>query len=457
MSHHQPSNEHRMDAIHSTGHERMAVLREPGKAGAMRRDERAQAEEAARIAAALRDGRRLAFPPSPPALGPAATDEDTRRAQSAAEEEILRGMRHVLAELSLSPVEVFVDTGDAGWRALSEADAVARPSLGRLDWPEFPSDGALLTSPSRLPQIWSALGPWREQNAQESRQVAVIPAFIGDELRGVGAIPVTGEARDDATWLATAVAVAGFATAGIHALRLEQRARAEGRARDAYISLAAHELRSPLTSIKGYAQLLLRQARKNPIPESMQRSIESIEQQSMRMAEMVGEMLDASRIRRGKLDVLFAPTDLVSLTRRVVERRASFYPQHMVTLETHEESLVGNYDNGRVEQVLRDLIDNAARHSPSGGTVHVLLAHQGADAVVSVRDRGIGVPVEDRERIFEYLYRSPTSEQRNLSGLGLGLFVSRHLIERMGGHLTLHMSSTEEPTGSEFRFTLPLA
>lgn len=457
MSHQEPSNEHRLDAIHGSGNERMAVLREPGKTGMIHRDERTQAEEALRVAAALRDGHRLAFPVPPPVPSHTMTDDESRRAENAAEEDVLRGMRRVLTDLTLAPVDVFVDSRDAGWRTLPEVDAAAGPSLGRVDWPEFPAGEALLASPSRLPHLWAALGAWREQNVLDSRAAAVIPVLIGDELRGVAAVSVVNETRDDAMWLSAAVAVAGFAAAGIHALRLEQRARGEAHARDAYISLAAHELRSPLTSIKGYAQLLLRQARKNPIPESMQRSIESIEQQSMRMAEMVGEMLDASRIRRGKLDVICTSTDLIPLMRKVVERRASFYPQHQINIEAPEEPLVGNFDNGRIEQVLRDLIDNAARHSPSGGVIEVQALREGDEVVVSLRDRGIGIPTADRERIFEYLYRSPVSEQRNLSGLGLGLFVSRHLIERMGGHLALHASSTEEPTGSEFRMTLPLA
>jgi signal transduction histidine kinase len=231
---------------------------------------------------------------------------------------------------------------------------------------------------------------------------------------------------------------------------------AEEQARDAFVSLAAHELRSPLTSIKGYAQLLMRQARKSPLPETMLRSVESIEQQSLRMAEMVGEMLDASRILRHKLDVALASMDLVPLAQRVVERRRVFFPQHELVFETAESSLVGKWDAARVEQIVRDLIDNAGRHMPGSGVVTVSLAPEGDQALVRVRDTGIGVAEEERERIFEYLYRSPRSEERNLSGLGLGLFVSRYLAERMGGRLWLHETSTAEPSGSEFRLTLPL-
>jgi signal transduction histidine kinase len=239
--------------------------------------------------------------------------------------------------------------------------------------------------------------------------------------------------------------------------QLAERAAHEARARDEYISLAAHELRSPLTSIKGYAQLLARQARKTPLPDSMRRSVEAIEQQSMRMAEMIGELLDASRIRRGALELLPAPAELQASAARVVERRRPLFPQHEFVVAAPAEPLAGAWDAARVEQVLRDLLDNAARHSPNGGAITLAMRREDRMALVSVRDTGIGVAADDRERIFEYLYRAAESQRRNLSGLGLGLFVSRHLVERMGGRLWLEASSTTPPAGSEFRFTLPLA
>ncbi|HKS70486.1 MAG TPA: ATP-binding protein, partial [Ktedonobacterales bacterium] len=93
----------------------------------------------------------------------------------------------------------------------------------------------------------------------------------------------------------------------------------------------------------------------------------------------------------------------------------------------------------------------------SGGEIAVnVTTPRAGEALVAVRDSGIGVAAEDRERIFDYLYRAPRSEERNLSGLGLGLYVSRHLVERMGGRLWLESTSTEPPSGSEFRFTLPI-
>jgi signal transduction histidine kinase len=239
--------------------------------------------------------------------------------------------------------------------------------------------------------------------------------------------------------------------------RLEEVAAEESRARDAFISFAAHELRGPLTSIKGYAQLLARQSRKYPLPDAMIRSVHSIEQQSARMSEMLGEMLDASRILHGRLDVLLTTVDLATLVDKTVERRRPFFPDHNMVVVGTESPLVGTWDGGRVEQILRDLVDNAARHSPNGSTIAVELSRADGAATVTVRDQGIGIAEADRERIFDYLSRTPESERRNLSGLGLGLFVSRHLAEHLGGRLWLEASSTTPPSGSTFAFTLPVS
>jgi len=230
----------------------------------------------------------------------------------------------------------------------------------------------------------------------------------------------------------------------------------DGRARDEFISLAAHELRNPLAAVTGYAQLLVRQARKHVLPDAMLRSIAAIEQQSLRMSEMIGELLDASRIRRGTLEVQAADTDLIPLARKVIAKRQGNAPRHTIALRIETPSLVGCWDGLRVEQILRDLLDNAVRFSPDGGPIFVRLATSEGMALVSVRDEGIGIEPEDQPHIFEYLYRAPSAEERNQSGLGLGLYICWHLAERMGGRLVLHETRTENTHGSELHLLLPL-
>jgi signal transduction histidine kinase len=291
----------------------------------------------------------------------------------------------------------------------------------------------------------------------ESGQLTLLPVVSGDAPLGLFLLGHSANAPASEPWLPLAAAIASTAATGIHALRYAAAAASEARSRDTYISLAAHELRSPLTSIKGYAQLLTRQSRKHPLPDTMVRSVEAIEQQSMRMAEMVGELLDASRIQRGKLELMPSRVDLLPLATRAVDNLRTQLPQQEIALEIEQPSLMGNWDPQRVEQIVRDLLDNAVRFSPEGNPIHVRVAREDGLALVSVRDDGIGIADGDRERIFDYLYRAPSAEQRNLSGLGLGLYICRHLSERMGGSLVLYATSIAEPSGSEFHLHLPLA
>lgn len=297
----------------------------------------------------------------------------------------------------------------------------------------------------------------REIGVADPARFALLPIMDNQAVAAVLALAsATTTTAESDEWLPVARMVTAAAEAGLRTLRLRQEVAAEGHARDEYISLAGHELRSPLTATKGYAQLLARQSRRMPLPDSMLRSVEAIEQQSLRMSEMVGELLDASRIQRGRMEVSLSRTDLVPIAMKVVERRRNFHPDHLIELVIEADPLVGNWDALRVEQILRDLLDNAARFSPEGGVITLRLARTDGSATVQVQDRGIGIADVDRERIFDYLYRVPSAQQRNLTGLGLGLFISRYVAERIGGKLVLRETNTDEPSGSTFELLLPL-
>jgi signal transduction histidine kinase len=229
-----------------------------------------------------------------------------------------------------------------------------------------------------------------------------------------------------------------------------------GDERMSFISLAAHELRSPLTSVKGYAQLLLRAARKDQsFPRNSMHALQAIEQQASRMSDMVAELLDASRIQRHSFEVHPRLVDLTALVRHAIEHRRPSLERHELILETDDQSLSGQWDPPRVEQVVRDLIDNAVRYSPDGGPIYVRLARVGDGARVCVRDEGIGVPEAERAHIFDSFFRGATAQRRNLNGLGLGLFVSRAIIEESGGRIWLEPSDAES-RGTTICFELPL-
>ncbi len=234
---------------------------------------------------------------------------------------------------------------------------------------------------------------------------------------------------------------------------LEQQARSF----DQFISMTAHELRSPLTSIKGYAQLLVRQARRSGLREMALHSAEAIVEQGTRLADMIEQIHDAARIRRDKLELQCAPTDLVALVRELAESWPATFQRDNIQIEIKAGALLGDWDARRVAQIIQNLVGNAARFSAAETGIMVEVWREGGEAVVCVRDAGVGIPEQDQPHVFEYLYRSAAAEARNLTGLGLGLFVSAQLAERMGGRLWLHYSSTGPASGSEFRLALPLA
>ncbi|HEU5441204.1 MAG TPA: HAMP domain-containing sensor histidine kinase [Ktedonobacterales bacterium] len=400
----------------------------------------------------------LALPPESASEGAAELPIEERAAG------LLRECAHVLEDLTGTGTTAcvpLVRAPNGAWNALPGStlpgDIGLTPEQAAVVLAEARGEPVVIT-PDDDDMLWSEFAPLRQRAGYPVSRIHLLPAATPDRAYALYALAEAPDALPAARWMPLARALLTALTAGLATIELRADVLAEAQARDAYISLAAHELRGPLTSIKGYAQLLARQARKNPLPESMMRSVEAVEQQSMRLSEMLGELLDASRIRRGSLLLTIAPVELVGLAERVVERRRAFFPLHDIQLDVPAEPVVAAADATRVEQVLRDLIDNAAHHSPSGDPITVSISQaNGGTPLVSVRDNGIGIAAEDRDRLFEYLYRAPRSQQRNLSGLGLGLYVSAYLVEQMGGHLWLESSRTESPAGSDFRFTLPSA
>jgi signal transduction histidine kinase len=235
--------------------------------------------------------------------------------------------------------------------------------------------------------------------------------------------------------------------------------------RDKFLQLASHELRTPITSLRGYAQLLLRQYRRqgNVDPEQVQRALRLIDHQSDKLARLAIQLLDTSRIESGRFSLERRETDLASLVREVVDSTKEMLAlnapvlqvEFPITLEV-PESCPAEVDRARLEQVLINLLDNALKYSPNGGQVDVRMARHtnGADrwAELSVRDRGIGVPPQHRELIFDRFYQ--VQKRDNPSGMGLGLYVSRQIVEAHGGTLTAEFPPDG---GSRFLMTLPLS
>jgi signal transduction histidine kinase len=219
--------------------------------------------------------------------------------------------------------------------------------------------------------------------------------------------------------------------------------------KDQFLSIVSHELRTPLTTIKGYSQMLCRRLLDDP---EGHRYSETIDTQVSRLSRLVDDLLDVTRFTRGQFELTREQVDLRPTLEDVVSRFRMLSPRHSLRLEMDEGSYEGYWDPERLEQVLNNLISNAIKYSPEGGEVLVWARHEGNHLTMGVRDQGVGIADEDQEQLFERFYRG-SAEGKAVKGLGLGLYVTRRIVEAHGGTVAVHSKLGE---GSEFTFTLPL-
>lgn len=221
--------------------------------------------------------------------------------------------------------------------------------------------------------------------------------------------------------------------------------------KDKFMAVAAHEIKTPVTSIKGFAQSLLRSAEE--FPARHRRSIEAIVRGSDRIDALIKEFLEVSTMRWGRMSPPRDRVDLTGLVGEVVGRQARLAPaaHRLITLKKDRAWVMADRD--RLDQVLTNLLDNAVRYSPDGGTVEVSVARGEGSVTVSVKDDGMGIPLESQPHIFERFFRGHLGTPQDYGGLGVGLYISREIVRRMGGDMGFSSLPGE---GSTFHFTLSL-
>jgi signal transduction histidine kinase len=223
------------------------------------------------------------------------------------------------------------------------------------------------------------------------------------------------------------------------------------RLKDDFLSAAAHDLQTPLTTLIAQAQLLERGATRNPdVPPDLA-GIQRILREAQRLNQLVRELLDVTRVERGQFLLNPQTVDLVSLAREACERYTSAH--HACVVEA-AGPVVGSFDETRMSQVIDHLVENAVKFSPDGGEIRVHLATEGDQAVMSVADKGIGIPSDDVPYVFDRFRRGANVNDRQFAGMGLGLYLVRAIVEQHGGHV----SATSSPTrGTVVRLYLPLS
>lgn len=313
-------------------------------------------------------------------------------------------------------------------------------------------------SESRLPGITRNAHHQAITQTLGIRSVMRVPLLARSRTLGVISLLTTNRHhRYNATDLALAEELGRRCAVAVDNARLYAEAQQAIHARDEFLSIASHELRTPLTGIKGYAQILLRAHQRGQLDEvRLGRSLATIDESADRLSALVGDLLDVSRIRTGHLPLRLATLDLRKTLRDVTDRyKDQLDEHHHLAMDLPDTAVYANYDVDRLEQILTNLLSNAMKYSPAGGTIRLTLNGGAGGALVQVTDPGIGLPVESLEAIFQPFGRAANATKRSLPGMGLGLYICRTLVERHGGRIWA--TSGGEDHGTTFGFWLPRA
>jgi len=280
--------------------------------------------------------------------------------------------------------------------------------------------------------------------------IMIIPIRVNDETIGAITFVYAKSKRfytkSDLTIAEELAVRAGLA---IENAQLYRDARRAVNLRDEFISLASHELKTPITSLKMYAQSLSKQFEKrNDI--FMQGYFIKMDQQIDRLALLVSDLLNVSKIQHGNLEFDWKSVDLNSVIKETVDMLQIVTRQHKIILRGKIEKTV-RADPYRIYQVLTNLLTNATKYSPQADKVMINLSEKKGYAEITVQDFGIGIEPDEQKKIFGQYYRVNQSEKK-FTGLGMGLFISHEIIERHGGEMKV---KSVKGKGSQFSFTLP--
>jgi PAS domain S-box-containing protein len=234
--------------------------------------------------------------------------------------------------------------------------------------------------------------------------------------------------------------------------RLQRIVEEASRAKDTCLATLSHELRTPLNTVLGYVQMLKSGSMS---PDQQARAIDVISRNASALARLVDDVLDTSRIVTGKMRIDLQPCDLAPLIEEAVASLRPAADSKDVRLETQiETGLSAQCDAGRLTQILWNLLSNAVKFTPAGGTVRVQATRGSRSAMIAVEDTGAGIRPEDLPLLFQRFWQGETTVTPASMGLGLGLALTRHLVELHGG--TIRATSDGPGRGARIEVSLPL-
>jgi two-component system phosphate regulon sensor histidine kinase PhoR len=298
---------------------------------------------------------------------------------------------------------------------------------------------------------------WRRQEATQAEVIAGIPSASVPTTLNISAFPH----HDADGRLVGAVAVLNDIT---DRKQIEQW-------KDEFLSSVSHELRTPLTPIKGYTQHLLRRAErrlaasaseeadshiKQSAPESYEhRCLGIIQSEAEHLERLVNNLLDFSLIQRGTIQLHSHEFDLAELVRQTVQSIQASAEQHRITLNTWAQDTQILADRERIRVIIGNLIDNAIKYSPNGGPVTVNVLGDEHELVVAVSDKGIGIPPEHFDHLFDRFSHPSALSSQQYGGIGVSLYLAQAILKLHGGRIWAESNRRQSETGAMFAFALP--
>jgi signal transduction histidine kinase len=333
------------------------------------------------------------------------------------------------------------------------------------EWVEHPDDafiaGRAFTRQARVVALdASQTDPEHAAIYERAAATTIIAAPISTEDRRIGVLSVYADRApifvEDDLWLLELMAAHAallLETRSHAAVTAGLRAREESaRLKEEFLSAAAHDLRTPLTVVLGQAELLERRVARDPTAPPDAAGIARMVREARRLRDLVTELLDAQRLEQGAEVMDLEPVDL----RTVIEEVRRRYHDQGIDLKVTipADAAVGSIDAPRFEQVVDNLVENAIKYTGDGNLPEVALTAHGGAARISVKDHGVGVPEDERERIFDRFYRGSNVQGITESGIGLGLFICRRIVEAHDGRIWVDAAPEG---GSVFSIEIPVA
>jgi signal transduction histidine kinase len=371
--------------------------------------------------------------------------------------------REAIAQLQQAAGDAFGAPGAA--IGIADPD---RPVLRYIgtdgEWAEFPNDmfiaGRSFTAQRRLVATDARRDdPEHADEYARAGASTVIAAPVTVDGRRIGVLTVYAARApifvEDDLWLLELLAdqtgiLLEARTLATHASDLRAREDA-ARLKEEFLSAAAHDLRTPLTVVLGQAELIERRVLRDPNAPVDPAGIARMAREARHLRDLVSELLDAQRLEQGQAGIRLAPANLVSLVEGVRARHVA----HGVplALERSSEAIVASVDRPRLEQVIENLLENAFKYGADDQPPGLRVWREDDGARIAVVDHGAGIPESDRERIFERFYRAKNSQSITDTGMGLGLYICRRIVEEHGGRI---WAEPTEGGGTTFVVALPL-